>query len=96
MRLGRAGKVLPLSEARARLSAIVHGLERNGKPVTITRNGKVVAVMLSKRKYDGLRETLEILSDAAFSEQIRHGIRALRRTKKRMSIDELFADERKK
>ena len=91
MRLGRAGKVLPLSEARARLSAVVHGLERNGKPVTISRNGKVVAVMLSKRKYDGLRATLEILSDAEFIEQIRHGIRSLRRTRKRMTIDELFA-----
>jgi len=96
MNSGRAGKVWPLSEAKTKFSAIVHGLERNGKPVTITRNGKVSAVMLSKHKYDGLRETLDILSDAAFIEQIRRGIRALRRTKKRMTIGELFADERKK
>lgn len=35
--------VIPLSEAKARLSALVHELEAEGKRYTITRNGRPVA-----------------------------------------------------
>jgi antitoxin YefM len=89
-------KVLSLSEARIKLGSVLGMLERTDEPVTITRNGKPVAVILSKMKYEGWQETLEILSDAKFVEEIRDGIRALRRNHRRVTIDELFADEEKR
>ena len=89
-------KVLSLSEARIKPGSVLGMLERMDEPVTITRNGKPVAVILSKMKYEGLQETLEILSNAKFVEEIRDGIRALRRTRRRVTIDELFADEEKR
>ena len=85
-------KVLSLSKAKTKLSAILDILERTDEAVTITPNGKPVAVIMSKKKYDGWRETIEIISDAEFMGEIREGIRALKCSKKRHTIDELFGN----
>ena len=85
-------KVLSLSEARIKLGSILRVLERTDEAVTITRNGESVAVIMSGKKYDGWQETLEILSDAEFMREIREGIRALKCSKKRHTIDELFGN----
>jgi len=85
-------KVLPLSEVKTKLSELVDVVERRDETVTVTRNGKPVAVIVSKDEYDGWRETIEIMKDAEFMKEIRAGILALKRTKKRYTIDELFAD----
>jgi len=85
-------KILPLSEVKTKLSEIVDVVERRDEEITITRNGKPVAVIVSKDEYEGWKETVEILRDREFMKEIRDGIRALRRTKKRYTIDELFAD----
>jgi PHD/YefM family antitoxin component YafN of YafNO toxin-antitoxin module len=67
-------------------------VERRDETVTVTRNGKPVAVIVSKDEYDGWQETIEIMKDAEFMKEIQAGIRALKRTKKRYTLDELFAD----
>jgi prevent-host-death family protein len=85
-------KVLPLSEVKTKLSELVDVVERRDETVTVTRNGKPVAVIVSKDEYDGWRETIEIMKDAEFMKEIRAGIRALKRTKKRYTVEELFAD----
>ncbi|MCZ6452203.1 MAG: type II toxin-antitoxin system Phd/YefM family antitoxin [Deltaproteobacteria bacterium] len=85
-------KVLPLSEVKTKLSELVDVVERRDEKVTITRNGKPIAIIVSKDEYDGWKETVEILKDPEFMKEIRAGIRALRRTKKRYTIEELFAD----
>ncbi len=85
-------KVLPLSEVKTKLSALVDVVERRDEPITITRNGKPVAIIVSKDEYDGWQETVEILQDPQFLKEIRDGVRRLARTKKRYAIDELFAD----
>jgi len=85
-------KVLPLSEVKATLSKIVDVVDRRDEPVTITRNGRPIAIIVSKEEYDGWHETVEILRDAPFVKEIRDGIRRLARTKKRHTVDELFAD----
>lgn len=85
-------KVLPLSEVKTKLSELVDVVERRDEKVTITRNGKPIAIIVSKDEYDGWEETVEILKDPEFMKEIRAGIRALRRTKKRYTIEELFAD----
>ena len=85
-------RVLALSEAKAKLSEIVDRVDRRNEPVTITRNGKAVAMIVSKDEYDGLRETIEILRDPGFMKEIRDGIQDLKRTGKLYTVDELFAD----
>ena len=84
-------KVLPLSEVKTKLSELVDVVERRDEPITITRNGKPVAIIVSKDEYDGWQETVEILRDPQFLKEIRDGVRRLARTKKRYTIDELFA-----
>lgn len=85
-------KVLSLSKAKTKLDAILNILERTSEAVTVTRRGKPVAVIMSKKKYDRWRETIEIISDAEFMGEIREGIRALKCSKKRHTIDELFGN----
>ncbi|HEY7163864.1 MAG TPA: type II toxin-antitoxin system prevent-host-death family antitoxin, partial [Candidatus Binatia bacterium] len=58
--------------------------------VTITRNGKPVAVIVSKDEYESWHETVDIMRDEKFMKEIRKGIQALKRTKKRYTLDELF------
>jgi len=85
-------KILPLSEVKTKLSEIVDVVERRDEEITITRNGKPIAIIVSKDEYDGWQETLEIMKDPEFMKEIRAGIRTLKRTKKRYTIDELFAE----
>jgi len=83
-------KVLPLSEVKTKLSELVGVVERRDESITITRNGKPVAIIVSKDEYDGWHETAEILRDPEFLRDIQSGIRKLSRTKKRYTLDELF------
>ena len=85
-------KVLSLSQVKTKFSEIVNGVERRDETVTVTRKGRPVAVIISKDEYDGWQETIAILSDPQFMKEIRAGIQALKRTKKRYTIDELFAE----
>jgi prevent-host-death family protein len=81
---------MPLSEAKTKLSELVDSVERRDEVVTITRNGKPVAIIVSKDEYEGWCETLEIMKDEKFMSEIRRGIRSLKRAKKQYSLDELF------
>ena len=56
-------KIVPFTEARARLSELLDELEARHEHVVITRNGRPAAVVLSTDEYEALEETLEILQD---------------------------------
>jgi prevent-host-death family protein len=84
-------KTMPLSEVKTRLSELVDAVERRDEVVSITRNGKPVAMIVSKEEYEGWRETVEIMRDANLMKEIRKGIQSLKRGKKRYTLDELFA-----
>ncbi len=85
-------KTMPLSEVKTKLSELVDAVERRDEVVTITRNGKPVAIVVSKDEYEGWHETVAIMKDEKFMREIRSGIRSLKRTKKRYSLDNLFAE----
>jgi antitoxin YefM len=85
-------KTMPLSEVKTKLSELVDAVERRDEVVTITRNGKPVAIIVSKDEYEGWRETVEIMKDEKFMRDIRRGMRSLKRTKKRYSLKDLFAE----
>jgi antitoxin YefM len=85
-------KTMPLSEVKTKLSELVDAVERRDEVVSITRNGKPVAMIVSKEEYESWQETIDIMRDAKLMREIRKGIQALKRAKKRYTLDELFAD----
>ena len=85
-------KTMPLSEVKSKLSGLVDAVERRDEVVTITRNGKSIAIIVSKDDYESWQETVEIMRDAKFMKEIRKGIKSLKRTKKRYTLGELFSD----
>jgi antitoxin YefM len=56
-------ETLPLSEIKARLSEIVDRVEGQHERVTLTRNGRPAAVLISPEDLEALEDTLELLSD---------------------------------
>ncbi|MDP9167079.1 MAG: type II toxin-antitoxin system Phd/YefM family antitoxin [Actinomycetota bacterium] len=55
--------VEPLRAVRDHLSEVVDRVERQHERVTITRNGRAAAVLISPEDLDELEETLSVLSD---------------------------------
>ena len=52
-----------LADAKNRLSELVNAVQGTWERVTITKNGKPVAVLMSVDDLESLIETLEVLSD---------------------------------
>jgi prevent-host-death family protein len=55
-------ETLPLSEIKARLSEIVDLVEEQHERVTLTRNGRPAAVLISPGDLEALEDTLDLLS----------------------------------
>lgn len=53
----------PLREVRNHFSDVVDRVERHHERVTVTRNGRPVAVLISPADLAELEETLDVLSD---------------------------------
>ena len=76
-------KTLSHSEAKAKLGGLVGEVERRGEEVLITRNGRPAAVLISRDKYEGRKETLAIRADRELMREIRTGLAALKAGKTR-------------
>ena len=70
-------KTLPLSEVKAKLSEVVDEIVTTQERVTVTRNGRPVAVVLSPDDLEAIEETLAILSDPAAMREIQQGRAAI-------------------
>ena len=55
-------KTIPLAEAKKNLSAILRDVDEKYDRFAITKNGVNKAVLLSCDEFDGLLETIDILS----------------------------------
>jgi antitoxin YefM len=64
-------KYISLAEAKAKLSEVLDGVETTQEHVIVTRRGKPVALIMSPDEYEGLEETLDILSTPGALEQVR-------------------------
>jgi antitoxin YefM len=64
-------RIVPFTEARARLSELLDELEAKHEHVVITRKGRPAAVLVPAEEQDVLEETLEILQD----EELLRGLR---------------------
>jgi antitoxin YefM len=70
-------RTLPLSEVKAKLSEVVNEIVTTQERVTVTRNGRPVAVMLSPHDLEAIEQTLAILSDPAAMREIEQGRTAI-------------------
>jgi antitoxin YefM len=63
-------ETLPLAEIKARLSEIVDRVEGQHERVTLTRNGRPAAVLISPEDLEALEDTLDLLSDPSVRAEI--------------------------
>lgn len=64
---------MPLSDVRSTLSAVIERVEATHERVTITRNGRPAAVLISPEDLAALEETLDVLSDPMTMQRLREG-----------------------
>lgn len=84
-------KTLSLSEAKMKLSGLVQGVIDSDEEIVITKNGSPAAVLISPDEFERLKETNAVRYDAALTEEIRKGLRALKEKEARLyTLDELF------
>ena len=70
-------KVLSLPEVKAKLSEVVDEIVTTHERVTVTRNGRPVAVVLSTADLEAIEETIAILSDPTAVQAIELGRAAI-------------------
>jgi antitoxin YefM len=69
---------IPVTKAKIAFLDIIRKIEGSNDAIAITKNGVPEAVLLSMNKFEGLMETLEILSDEKAMKSIRKSIREAR------------------
>ena len=66
---------IPVTKAKIKLLDIIRKIESSDDTIAITKNGVPEAVLLSMNKFEGLVETMEILSDEKVMKSIRRSIK---------------------
>ena len=66
--------IVPLSQAKARLSSLVRKIREERGTYGITHRGKLEGVLLSVEEYETLIETVEILSDRELMASVDRGL----------------------
>jgi prevent-host-death family protein len=85
-------KTLSLSEVKMKLSALVDSVHSTDEEITITKNGRPVAVIVSPDEFESWKETQAVMSDADLMKEIRIGFKAFRGKKARLyTLEELFS-----
>lgn len=82
---------IPITQAKAKLLDMVRQLHDTNDTIAITKNGVPEAVMLSMRKFEGLLETLDILSDSDAMKQLKASIEDAKKDRF-IDMDEVFKD----
>jgi antitoxin YefM len=66
---------IPVTKAKAELLDLVRKIEESDDAIAITKNGVPEAVLISMKKFKGLLESIEILSDEKAMKSIRKSIK---------------------
>ena len=82
---------IPITKAKSSLLDIIRQIDGSDEAVAITKNGVPEAVLLSMKKFEGLLETLEILSDEKAMQSIRKSIKEAEEGNW-IDFDEVFAE----
>jgi antitoxin YefM len=71
--------IIPLSEAKAKLSEVAEEVDRTHDRVHITRNGREYVVLIAAEDLESLEATIELLSHPAATGRIREAEAAIAR-----------------
>jgi prevent-host-death family protein len=83
-------KTLSLSEAKAKLSALVETVFSSDEEIIITKNGSPAAVLISPDEYTSWKETFTVMSDGELMDEIKKGLIQLKKKKARLyTLEEL-------
>jgi len=82
---------IPITKAKIKLLDIIRKIESSDDTIAITKNGVPEAVVLSMNKFEGLVETLEVLSDEKAMKSLRKSIKEAREGKW-LDFDEVFGE----
>jgi prevent-host-death family protein len=82
-------KVVPLSKVKMKLSQLIEEVSSLDEEITITRNGKPVAIIVSPDAFDSWKETQAIRTDAALMAEIRRGLEDIKNKRKLYTLEEL-------
>ena len=83
-------KTLSLSEAKMKLSELIEKVYSTDEEIIITKNGRPAAVLVSPDEYESWKETSDILSDSDLMNEIKSGLKALKRKSKLHTLEELL------
>lgn len=84
---------ISVSEAKMKLSALVASVKKTDEEVVITKNGRPVAVLVSPDEFESWRETMTIRFDAHFMEEIKSGLKSLKKGKASLyTLEELLSE----
>ena len=83
-------KILSLSEAKMKLSELIENVYSTDEEITITKNGRPAAVLISPEEFENLKETVEIKSNHDLMNEIKNGLAALSKKTKLYTLEELF------
>lgn len=84
--MGDFDEILPITEVKRNLLPLIKKIQKLNESIAITRNGRAAAVLLSIEEYEGLLETLEILSDPDL-------VKFLRKSKKQAEAGKWLSHE---
>jgi len=79
-------KIIPVTQAKKELLAIVKEMAEEDITVAVTKNGVPVSVLMSADRYEGLLETIAILAD-------RSVVKALARSSKEFQTGRVMTHE---
>ena len=85
-------KILPISEVKTRFLELVSNVAASRDEIVVTRNGKPAAVLASYEEYEGLKETLDVLSDENLMKQIRGAERHFKAGGKGLTFEDVFGE----
>jgi antitoxin YefM len=71
-------RFVPITEAKNRLLDLVRRLQADDEVVAITRGGIPAAVLIAPSRWEGLLETIDILSDPQAMTSLRRSIQQAR------------------
>ena len=82
---------IPVTKAKSSFLEIIRKIEGSDDAIAITKNGVPEAVLLSMKKFEGLLETLDILSDEKAMKSIKKSIKDAQQGKW-LDFDEVFGE----
>jgi prevent-host-death family protein len=73
-----------------KLSELVDSVESTDEEIVITRNGRPAAVLISPDEFESWKETLAVKADRDLMQEIRTGLKALKKQNRLYTLEELI------